>query len=168
MRRLYVYEQPGWPHFRWDSAKTAEQLASVRYAQGRLTGRMRALGFELQQEAVLETLTQDVHKTSDIEGERLDLEQVRSSVASRLGIEVGGLRQVEERVEGVVEMMMDATANFDRPLTQERLWGWQHSLFPHGRSGLSRIIVGGRRVRAATWSPLSTFGITRQPCRSNR
>jgi Fic family protein len=106
---------------------------------------MRALGFELQQEAVLETLTQDAHKTSEIEGERLDLGQVRSSVASRLGIEAGGLHQVEERVEGVVEMMMDATTNFERPLTRERLWGWQHALFPHGRSGLSRIIVGGWR-----------------------
>ena len=106
---------------------------------------MRALSFDLQQEAVLETLIQDVHKTSDIEGERLDLGQVRSSVASHLGIKAGGLRQVEERVEGVVEMMVDATANYDRRLTRERLWGWQTALFPSGRSGPRRIIVGGWR-----------------------
>ena len=145
MRRLYVHEQPGWPHLRWDSARVADHLVAVRYEQGRLVGRMRALGFDLQQEAVLETLTQDVHKTSDIEGERLDLGQVRSSVASRLGIKAGGLRHVEERVEGVVEMMLDATTNYDQPLTRERLWGWQTALFPSDRSGLKRIIVGGWR-----------------------
>ncbi len=145
MRRLYIHEEPGWPQFRWDSARVADHLGAVRYGQGRLVGRMRALGFDLQQEAVLETLIQDVHKTSDIEGERLDLGQVRSSVASHLGIKAGGLRQVEERVEGVVEMMVDATANYDRRLTRERLWGWQTALFPSGRSGLERIIVGGWR-----------------------
>lgn len=123
----------------------ADRLVAVRYAQGRLAGRMRALGFDLRQEALLETLTQDVHKTSDIEGERLDLGQVRSSVASRLGIEAGGLRHVEERVEGVVEMMMDATANYNRVLTRERLWSWQQALFPSGRSDLRRIIVGDWR-----------------------
>ena len=123
----------------------ADALAGVRYKQGRLVGRMQALGFDLRQEAVLETLTQDVHKTSDIEGERLELGEVRSSLGRRLGIEVGGLRNVEERVEGVVEMMLDATANYDRPLTRERLWGWQAALFPTGRSRLRRIIVGGWR-----------------------
>ena len=145
MRRLYIHEEPGWPQLRWDSARVADDLGAVRYAQGRLVGRMRALGFDLQQEAVLETLIQDVHKTSDIEGERLDLGQVRSSVASRLGIKAGGLIQVEERVEGVVEMMVDATADYHQPLTRERLWGWQTLLFPTGRSGLERIIVGGWR-----------------------
>ena len=123
----------------------ADALAGVRYKQGRLVGRMQALGFDLRQEAVLETLTQDVHKTSDIEGEQLDLGEVRSSLGRRLGIEVGGLRHVEERVEGVVEMMLDATANYDRPQTRERLWGWQSALFPTGRSRLRRIIVGGWR-----------------------
>ena len=108
-------------------------------------GRMQALGFDLRREAVAETLTQEVHKTSDIEGEKLDLHQVRSSVGRRLGIEVGGLSHVEERVEGVVEMMLDATGNYDLPLTRERLWGWQAALFPTGRSRLRRIIVGAWR-----------------------
>ena len=121
----------------------ADALAAVRYEQGRLVGRMQALGFDLRREAVHETLTHDVHKTSDIEGEQLDLGQVRSSVGRRLGIEVGGLGRVEERIEGVVGMMLDATANYDRPLTRERLWGWQAALFPTGRSRLRRIIVGG-------------------------
>ena len=121
-----------------------EHLAAVRYRQGRLVGRMRDLGFDLQQEALLETLTQDVQKTSDIEGERLDVRQVRSSVARRLGMDAGGVK-VEERVEGVVEMMLDATGNYTEPLTRERLWGWQAALFPSGRRGLSRITVGGWR-----------------------
>ena len=106
---------------------------------------MQGLGFELQREAVLETLTQDVHKTSDIEGERLDLEQVRSSIGQRLGMDVGGLGGVDDKVEGVVEMMLDATGNHHLPLTRERLWGWQAALFPTGRSHLRRIIVGAWR-----------------------
>ncbi len=142
MRRLYVYEHPEWPQLCWDSSRVADSLAAVRFRQGRLAGRMRALGFDLQQEAVLETLTQDVHKTSDIEGERLDLGQIRSSVADRLGVKAAGLRHVEERVEGVVEMMLDATSNYDQPLTRERLWSWQAALFPSGRSALRRIMVG--------------------------
>ena len=105
---------------------------------------MRDLGFDLQQEAVLETLTQDVQKTSAIEGERLDIRQVRSSVASRMGLDAGEVR-VEERVDGVVEMMLDATGNYAEPLTRERLWGWQAALFPSGYSGLSRITVGNWR-----------------------
>ena len=145
MRRLYIHEEPDWPRLGWNTASVAEALAAVRYQQGRLVGGMQALGFDLQREAVLETLTQDVHKTSDIEGERLDLGQVRSSVGRRLGIEVGGLSHVEEKVEGVVEMMLDATANYGRPLTRERIWGWQGALFPSGRSRLRRIIVGGWR-----------------------
>ena len=144
MRRLYLYDRPGWPELRWDSARVGNHLAAVRYQQGRLVGRMRDLGFDLQQDAVLETLTQDVHKTSDIEGERLDVRQVRSSVARRLGMDAGGVR-VEERVEGVVEMMLDATGNYTETLTRERLWGWQAALFPSGRSGLRRITVGGWR-----------------------
>lgn len=145
MRRLYIHEQSGWPRLRWETAGVADTLAAVRYKQGRLVGRMQALGFDLQQEAVLETLTEDVHKTSDIEGEHLDRGQVRSSVGRRLGFEVSGLGRVEERVEGVVEMMLDATGNYDRSLSRERLWGWQAVLFPSGGSGLRPIIVGGWR-----------------------
>ena len=145
MRRLYLHEQPDWPKLRWQTEKLGDGLAAVRYKQGRLVGRMQSLGFDLQQEALLETLTQDVHKSSDIEGERLDLEQVRSSVGRRLGMDIGGLRHAEDKVEGVVEMMLDATSNYDLPLTRDRLWGWQAALFPTGRSRMRPIIVGDWR-----------------------
>ena len=145
MRRLFIHEHRDWPQLRWDADKVADSLAVVRYKQGRLVGQMQSLGFDLQQEAILETLTQDVHKSSDIEGERLDLEQVRSSVGRRLGLDVGGLPHAADRVEGVVEMMLDATSNYDRTLTVERLWGWQAALFPTGRSRMRPITVGGWR-----------------------
>ena len=145
MRGLYIHEQPDWPKLRWQTEKLGDGLAAVRYKQGRLVGRMQSLGFELQQEALLETLTQDVHKSSDIEGERLDLDQVRSSVGRRLGMDIGGLRHAEDKVEGVVEMMLDATGNYDLPLTRDRLWGWQAALFPTGRSRMRPIIVGDWR-----------------------
>lgn len=145
MRRLYIHEQPGWPQLWWQTGKLADSLAVVRYKQGRLVGRMQSLGFDLQQEAILETLTQDVHKSSDIEGERLDLEQVRSSVGRRLGMDVGGLRHAEDNVEGVVEMMLDATGNYGLSLTTDRLCGWQAALFPTGRSRMRPITVGGWR-----------------------
>ncbi len=120
-------------------------LAAVRHQQGRLTGRMESLGFDLRQEAVLRTLTGDVVKTSEIEGEKLDAEQVRSSIGRRLGIDVGELRHPDREVEGVVEMMFDATRHYDRPLTSERLHAWHASLFPTGRSGMRRIRVGAWR-----------------------
>jgi Fic family protein len=123
----------------------AERLAAVRHEQGRLMGRMESLGFKLRQEAVLETLTEDVLKSSEIEGEKLDAEQVRSSIARRLGMDVGGLKAVDRKVEGVVEMMLDATRHYDRPLSAERLLAWHASLFPTGRSGVRRIRVGGWR-----------------------
>ncbi len=122
-----------------------ERLAGVRYEQGRLLGRMEGLGFNLRQEAVLETLTEDVLKTSEIEGERLDAEQVRSSIARRLGMDIGGLKSVDRNVEGVVEMMLNATRNYDEPFTAERLFAWHASLFPTGRSGMRRITVGSWR-----------------------
>lgn len=145
MRRLYIHEQPEWPRLRWRTGSLADGLAAVRYKQGHLVGRMQSLGFELRQEAILETLTQDVYKSSDIEGERLDLEQVRSSVGRRLGMNIGGLRHTEDKVEGVVEMMLDATGNYHLPLTRDRLWAWQAALFPTGGSWLQPITVGGWR-----------------------
>lgn len=141
----FIWEQPGWPDLRWDAAALSRRLAEVRHRQGILLGRMRALGFELREEAVLRTLTQDVLKTSEIEGERLDAGQVRSSLARRLGLEAGGLAPVDRNVEGIVEVMLDATRNFDAPLTQERLFGWHAALFPTGRSGLVRIRAGAWR-----------------------
>ncbi len=134
-----------WPRFRWDREKVAKPLASVRHQQGRLIGHMDALGFPLQQEAVLETLTEDVVKSSEIEGDTLDAGQVRSSIARRLGMDVGALVAADRHVEGVVEMMLDATRHYDQPLTAERLFAWHASLFPTGRSGLRRIRVGAWR-----------------------
>src|SRR5215213_9844689 len=119
MRRIpkYIHELSGWPELHWDQEGLANTLASVRHRQGRLLGRMEALGFPLQQEAVLQTLTEDVVKTSEIEGEKLDADQVRSSIARRLGIEVGGVALADRQVEGVVEMMLDATRHYDKPIT---------------------------------------------------
>ena len=144
MRRKsgYIHALPDWPNFRWDQQRLANLLAAVRHEQGRLIGRMEGLGFPLQQEAVLQTLTEDVVKSSEIEGERLDQSQVRSSIARRLGMNVGGVDVVDREVEGVVEMMLDATCNYDQPLTAERLSGWHASLFPTGRSGLTKIAQG--------------------------
>ena len=145
VRRIYVHEQPDWPRLRWQPDALGGLLADVRYRQGRLVGRMAALGFDLQREAVLGTLVADVVKSSDIEGERLDADQVRSSVARRLGLDAAGLVRPDRDVEGVVEMMLNATSRYDRPLTAERLCDWHASLFPTGRSGLRRIVVGAWR-----------------------
>ncbi len=123
----------------------AKSLASVRHDQGRLLGHMEALGFPLQQEAVLQTLTEDVVKSSEIEGEKLDATQVRSSIARRLGMDVGALEPVDRHVEGVVEMMLDATRQYDQSLTAERLFSWHASLFPTGRSGMRKVRVGAWR-----------------------
>ena len=149
MRRKYIHDHPDWPNLRWDEGGLVEPLADVRHRQGRLMGRMEALGFDLRQEAVLETLTGDVLKTSEIEGERLDGEQVRSSVARRLGMDVGGLRHVDRNVDGIVEMMMDATEDYAKPLTAARLHAWHSSLFPTGRTGMRRITVGAWRDDSA-------------------
>jgi Fic family protein len=141
----YLHESPNWPGFQWNSDGLAKQLAAVRLRQGRLIGRMQALGFCQQEEAVLTTLTEDVLKSSEIEGEILDRDQVRSSIARRLGMDAGALAPADRNVEGVVEMMLDATQNFKGELTEERLFGWHASLFPTGRSGMSKIIVGAWR-----------------------
>lgn len=147
MRRLnrFIYERADWPSFAWDRAHLADRLAAVRHQQGRLLGRMEALGFHLRQEAVLQTLTADVLKSSEIEGEILEPEQVRSSIARHLGMDIAGLKAVDRHVEGVVEMMLDATRRFEEPLTIERLFAWHASLFPTGRSGMKRIQVGAWR-----------------------
>lgn len=138
----YIHELAGWPDFRWKHEVLAIPLATVRHRQGLLLGQMKSLGFSLREEAVLTTLTEDVLKSSEIEGEILDKDQVRSSIARRLGIEIGALTPAERDVEGVVEMMLDATQRYDQPLTDERLFGWHAALFPTGRSGLTKIRVG--------------------------
>ena len=142
---LYVHELRDWPKFRWDSAQLTPALSACRHQQGRLLGQMEALGFQFQQEAVLQTLTEDVVKSSEIEGEKLDASHVRSSIARRLGMEVGGVVAADRHVEGVVEMMLDATRHYDQALTADRLFAWHASLFPTGRSGMRRIRVGAWR-----------------------
>lgn len=141
----YIHQLPDWPKFHWREEVIAAPLAAVRHRQGRLIGRMEGLGFDLRSQAILATLTDDVIKSSEIEGEDLDKEQVRSSIARRLGLDFSGLVPADRNVEGVVELMLDATQNFDQPLTDERLFGWHAALFPTGRSGMSRITVGAWR-----------------------
>src|SRR4051812_33688847 len=141
----YVHELPDWPDFRWDLGRVTKQLAAVRLRQGRLIGRMQALGFRQQEEAVLTTLTEDVLKSSEIEGEIFDRDQVRSLIARRLGMDIGALPPADRNVEGVVEMMLDATQNYSSELTEERLFSWHASLFPTGRSGMSKITFGAWR-----------------------
>src|SRR5580658_5711830 len=123
----YIHELGDWPSFRWNDEKLAARLAAVRHHQGRLIGRMEGLGFRLQGEAILPSLTEEVIKSSEIEGEVLDHDQVRSSIARRLGMDIGALTPVDRNVEGVVEMMLDATQKFDLPLTRERLFSWHAS-----------------------------------------
>jgi Fic family protein len=142
MFNKYIHEMSDWPKFHWDNKQLAEKLAIVRYRQGRLIGRMEALGFPLRAENALNAMTLDVLKSSEIEGEILDHEQVRSSIARRLSIDIGVSVPTSRNVEGVVDMIFDATHNYSQPLTKDRLFGWHAALFPTGYSGLSKIKVG--------------------------
>ena len=141
----YIHEHSGWPELVWDAARLTPLLAKVRHRQGRLIGRMEGLGFSLRSEASLSALTADVVKSSAIEGEVLDVEQVRSSIARKLGLDVASIGPASRDVEGIVEMMLDATQHYADPVTAERLFGWHASLFPTGRSGMRRITVGAWR-----------------------
>jgi Fic family protein len=140
--KIYIYQLSDWPGFTWDSNVLIAPLAKVRHIQGKLVGKMETLGFKLRNEAVLETLTMEVLKSSEIEGQILNLDQVRSSIARRLGMKISGLVPSDRDVDGVVEMMLDATQNFDKSLTIDRLFGWHSALFPSGRSGMYKIIAG--------------------------
>ncbi|MEI7807970.1 MAG: Fic family protein [Verrucomicrobiota bacterium] len=144
---MYIHERKEWPEFRWNQSALTGRLAEVRHAQGRLLGRMETLGFPLREEATLQTLTQDVLKTSEIEGEKLDAGQVRSSLARRMGLDIGALPSIDRNVEGIVEVMLNATRQHNEPLTQERLFGWHAALFPTGRTGMRRITVGAWRTQ---------------------
>ncbi len=146
---MWIHEHDKWPDFTWDARVLASKLADVRHQQGRLLGRMEGLGFDLRREASLETLTRDVVKSSAIEGEILNPEEVRSSIARRLGLDIAGLVPASRHVEGIVEMMLDATQTFSEPLTKDRLFGWHAALFPTGRSGMHKITVGGWRTADA-------------------
>lgn len=142
---MYVHDNPGWPSLAWDEAALADARAAVRQKHGRLFGRMEALGFDLRSEASLLTLTSDVVKSSAIEGENLNPDDVRSSIARKLGLDAGGLPKSGRNVDGVVAMMLDATRNFTTPLTKERLFGWHASLFGKRTAG-GRIKVGQWRT----------------------
>ena len=143
---MWIHEHHNWPNFTWDAEALASKLADIRHRQGRLLGRMEGLGFELKREASLSTLTNDVVKSSAIEGENLNPEEVRSSIARRLGIDIAGLIPTSRDVEGIVEMMLDATQQFSLALTKDRLFDWHVALFPTGRSGMHKITVGGWRT----------------------
>jgi Fic family protein len=142
---VYIHEREGWPDFRLDREGLAGRLAGVRHLQGRLVGRMEGLGFSLRAEATLRSLTEEILKSNEIEGEKLDREQVRSSIARRLGMDIGALAPADRNVEGVVDMMLDATQKYNEPLTKARLFGWQASLFPTGYCGLNKITIGAWR-----------------------
>ena len=142
----FSHERPGWPEFTWDTEALAGTLAAVRHKQGKHLGKMEALGFDLRTEASLSALTEEVVKSSAIEGEHLNPDEVRSSIARKLGLDVAGLPEPGRDVEGVVEMMLDATRQYEQPLTAERLFGWHAALFPTGRSGMHRITVGAWRT----------------------
>ena len=139
---MYIYEQSDWPQFKWNSEKLLTLLTEVRNLQGYVVGKMGALGFDLKNQANLEILTQDVLKSTEIEGELLNPEQVRSSVARRLGLDVSGLVHSDRNIDGVVEMMIDATENFNKPLNKDRLFAWHNELFPTGYSGMYKVLVG--------------------------
>ena len=142
---MYLWEKPDWPAFTWADPGLTKLLAQVSREQGRLLGKMEALGFELRREAHLRILAHDVVKSSEIEGEKLDSDQVRSSIARRLGLDIGGLVPTDRNVEGIVELMLDATGNYTQVLSEDRLFAWHAALFPTGRSGMSKIRVGGWR-----------------------
>lgn len=144
-----IWQADDWPRWRYDLAALAGPLADVSRAQGMLLGRMADVGVLLRDQATLTMLTQDVLKTSEIEGETLDVASVRSSIARRLGVDIGALAPVDHHVEGVVEMVLDATANCHAPITRERLFGWHAALFPTGYSGLAKIRVGDWRDDAS-------------------
>ena len=151
MRRIvYIHQRSDWPAFGWESDVIASQLAAIRHRQGRLLGRMGALGFDVRAEATLQTLTQDALKTSEIEGDVLDREQVRSSLARRLGLETAGIRPTDRRAEAIAAVVLDATQNFAQPLTADRLFFWHRSLFPDGGGRWNPITVGAWRTEGHT------------------
>ncbi len=143
--KAFLHQQDNWPEFTWNSNEFISLLSEARNLQGRLIGKMETLGFDLRNEALLDTLTLDVIKSSEIEGEILNPDQVRSSIARRLGMEIAGTVETDRNVEGVVEMMLDATQNCLKPLTADRLFDWHAALFPTGRSGMHKITVADWR-----------------------
>lgn len=155
MKSIYIWQQTDWPDFTWDDAKLSYKLGRVRGLQGRLVGRMSALGFDLKNSAMLDALTADITKSLEIEGEILNVDQVRSSVARHLGIEIEGLPEADRYIDGVVQVMIDATQNYMQPLTAERFFNWHAALFPTGRSGVYKITVADWRQGAEPMQVIS-------------
>lgn len=139
---MFIYQDINWPNFYWEKDSLFELLSVVSHRQGRLLGKMESLGWSLQSEAMLQSMTTEIIKSNEIEGEVLDHDQVRSSIARRLGLEIAGLIPADRNVDGVVDVMLDATQKFKSQLTKQRLFGWHAALFPSGRSGLHKIVVG--------------------------
>jgi Fic family protein len=138
----YIYMSKDWPRFTWNTERLVAHLSATRYEQGILLGRMKDLGYQLKNEASLTALTEETVKSSAIEGEKLNAESVRSSLARRMGLEAAGTRPADRNVEGIVEMMLDATQHYASTLTEERIFGWHAALFPTGRSGMGKIKTG--------------------------
>ncbi len=155
MKPSYIWQQKDWPNFTCDNAKLSYKLGRVRSLQGKLVGKMSVLGFDLRSSTILNTLTADITKSSEIEGEILNVDQVRSSVARHLGIEIEGVPEADRYVDGVVQVMIDATQNYMQPLTDERLFNWHAALFPMGRSGAYKITVADWRQGAEPMQVIS-------------
>jgi Fic family protein len=137
----YIYQYENWTDFSWNERKISELFGEVKHLQGRLSGIMSTVGFSQKEETLLDTFTFDILKSSEIEGELLNFDKVRSSIARRLGIDTAGLVPSARNIDGIVEMMLDATQRYEQPLTEERLFGWHHALFPGGYSGAYKIDV---------------------------
>ena len=142
----YIYQHKNWPDFTWDEQRIQVLLGKIRHLQGKIFGQIQALGFSLKENTMLQAMTLDVVKSFEIEGELLHYEQVRSSIARKLGIEYAGMLIPGRNVEAIVEMMLDATQNYKEPLTEERLFAWHAALFPTGRSGMYKIDVASYRT----------------------
>jgi Fic family protein len=142
----YIYQYKNWTNFTWREADINAIFGEVRHLQGKIIGQLNSIGFKTKEEATLSTLTLDVIKSSEIEGEKLDYQQVRSSIARRLGINIAGIVPANRNVNGIVEMMLDATQNYQQPLSDKRLFGWHSALFPTGHSGMHKIEVGTYRT----------------------
>lgn len=158
----YIWQRPEWPMWQFDSARLAEQLSKVTLERGRLLGSMQALGFKLAEEATLRALTDEVIKSSEIEGEKLNPESVRSSLARRLGMDIGAVAPADRHVDGVVEMVLDAIQRYDQSLTEQRLFGWHAALFPTGYSGMIKIAVGAYRADVGGPMQVVSGGVGRE------
>jgi Fic family protein len=158
----YIWQQKEWPHWTHDLARLSALLSQVNLERGRLLGSMQTLGFKLSEEASLKVLTSEVVKSSEIEGEKLNPEAVRSSIARRLGLDAGGLVPSDKNVDGVVEMVLDATRNYHKALTEDRLFGWHAALFPTGHSGMHKLTVAAYRNDAEGPMQVVSGGIGRE------